>query len=642
MSDTFDVSEGAAYAVLYTVLAGFTILAILVAGYCGTSNLLVKLGCIMKSKPASDADGEEVVSQADFFLAARSSASARAIALSFFASGMGAWVVYGSTEMGANPSLSWLGVLGYSGASAFPALIVCVIGPKVRAISGEKAFATTDFGLVRYGRLMQLCIAAISVFYMWIYLVAEFTSISNIYGLMVGLDTTSDSTVTYTTGIAISLAVFTWFYTSLAGLPASIVTDKFQAGLMSSLVLILLIVACSNPENQVTKEEFAKASNWTTDGLTAAVTLFIAIACAEMFNQGTWQRVWAAKTTKDMRRGFAVGSFLVFLLMMFFGIMGMLAYANDPESYDNFEKFAYLAFFDLILPLGVGWHIITLVIVTALAASSVDTLQTGLVSVFSSDIIGFGLSDRMALIISRVLLVAINIPAVIMSSQRFDVIGLFLVADLVCGTAVLPVFLGLITEDWGPIPAPTEAGAFLGIWSGIGAVLVNGHVNGHTDAANVYTGEVIATGPWSYFWLTNSSQCALCGTDTMITFIIVPLVAGFGTLFFSKIDILIRGERARKPIFMFVQPEVEAENYNLKTEKEEKEGIEEPAIEADGTSEENEEPVVEADGTTEENEEPVVEADGTTEENEEGAIDPDPVEADVEGVVEADEGVIVA
>ena len=89
----------------------------------------------------------------------------RAIALSFFASGMGAWVVYGSTEMGANPNLSWLGVLGYSGASAFPAIIICMIGPRIRAITGEEAFCTTDFGLVRYGRLMQLSIAAISVFY---------------------------------------------------------------------------------------------------------------------------------------------------------------------------------------------------------------------------------------------------------------------------------------------------------------------------------------------------------------------------------------------------------------------------------------------------------------------------------------------
>mmetsp|Transcript_93 Transcript_93/g.188 ORF Transcript_93/g.188 Transcript_93/m.188 type:complete len:629 (+) Transcript_93:53-1939(+) len=596
-TESFDVSEGAAYAVLYTVLSVFTILAIITGGYCGGSKILSKLGCIMKSM-AGGAEGEEEDGKgggsADFFLAARSSAGARAIALSFFASGMGAWVVYGSTEMGANPNLSWFGVLGYSGASAMPALIVCFIGPRVRAITGEKAFATTDFGLVRYGRLMQLSIAAISVFYMWIFLVSEMTSISNVYGLMVGLDTFSDTTIRYTTSIAVSLAVFTWFYTSIAGLPASIVTDKFQAGLMFSLVLILLIVACSNPANQVTKEEFSVASQWTTDGLTAAVTLFIAIACAELFNQGTWQRVWAAKTVKDMRIGFAVGSFLVFLLMMFFGIMGMLAYANDPTSYDNYEKFAYLAFFDLILPLHTFWHVITLIVVTALAASSIDTLQTGIASVFSSDLLRLGLSDRYALLVSRVLLIFINIPAVIMSSQRYDVIMLFLVADLVCATAVFPVFLGLITEDkhW-LIPAPTELGAFLGIWSGIIAVLVNGQIIDFTSATNFITGETIATGPWSYFWLTNDPECAVCGTKTMMTFIIVPLVAGFFTLFFSKIDILIRGERARKPIFMTAQPEVEAENYDLTKKEEEEQKLieeEEPKVkeEADGTSEENE------------------------------------------------------
>ena len=175
MSESFDVSEGAAYAVLYSVLAGFTVLAFLAAGRCGRGPLLTKLGCLMTPAAAVGAaedggddagkEAEGIDDKADFFLSARNAASARTIALSFFASGMGAWVVYGATEMGANPSLSWFGVLGYSGASALPALIVCALGPRVRAITGERAFATTDFGLVRYGRVMQVSIAAISVFY---------------------------------------------------------------------------------------------------------------------------------------------------------------------------------------------------------------------------------------------------------------------------------------------------------------------------------------------------------------------------------------------------------------------------------------------------------------------------------------------
>lgn len=223
-----------------------------------------------------------------------------------------------------------------------------------------------------------------------------------------------------------------------------------------------------------------------------------------------------------------------------------------------------LPFFDLILPLSTFWHIVVLIVVTSLAASSIDTLQTAISSVFSSDLERFGMSDGMNRVVTRALLLLINIPAVILSAQRFDVIGLFLVADLVCATAVLPVFLGLITKDIHfLLPAPTELGAFLGIWSGIGAVLVNGAVIGFTEAINPITGQVIATGPWSYFWLTNSTQCALCGPHTMITFIIVPLVAGFGTLFFSRMDIILRGDRAREPIFVRAQPEIEKENYNL-------------------------------------------------------------------------------
>ena len=81
------------------------------------------------------------------------------------------------------------------------------------------------------------------------------------------------------------------------------------------------------------------------------------------------------------------------------------------------------------------------------------------------------------------------------------VIGVFLVADLVCATAVLPVFLGLMIKDNGFIAAPTELGAFMGILSGFAAVLVNGKIIGFDRAVNSITGEVIASGPFSYFWL---------------------------------------------------------------------------------------------------------------------------------------------
>ena len=121
--------------------------------------------------------------EVDYFLSARNSAGTWSVALSFFASGMGAWVLYGTTEMGATPAISWLGVLGYSFASAFPAIVICFLGPKIREQSTD-AFSTTDFGLQRYGRVMQLSTAAVSVFYMFIFIVAELTS-SKLLGFII-------------------------------------------------------------------------------------------------------------------------------------------------------------------------------------------------------------------------------------------------------------------------------------------------------------------------------------------------------------------------------------------------------------------------------------------------------------------------
>lgn len=544
----FGPDKGGAWAVLFTVLTFFTFLACISREFIPVPKFLRTL-----LVPKSNSKG----SSEDFFLSARSSADSTTIALSFFASGMGAWVLYGTTEMGANPQLSWLGVIGYSSSSALPALIICLIGPKVREMCGEKAFGSTDFARQRYGRVMQFSVACISVFYMFIFIVAELTSISNIYGMLVGVNVLDPGTTSYTQWIGIFVALFTFLYSAVAGLPASIVTDKVQGVMMITLVIILLIAVTVQPENKVTNAEFKVASNFTIDGFMAWVTLLIAIACAEMFNQGNWQRVWAAKDTASLRKGFATGSAMVFLLMFFFGIMGMISYANDPGSFDAFEKFAYLSFFYLLENSPTGVNYLVLILVTSLAASSIDTLQNAILSVFSHDILAIPLCTdtkignfSMGTYTTRVLLFVMNIPAVILAARRVDVLTLFLVADLVCATAVFPLFLGLISEKkLGGIFTPiTEAGAFLGIMSAMAAVLINGAILGVTEARDMFGG-LLGTGPFAYFWLANGDICALCGSKTMITFIVTPIAGAVGAIVFSHLDILIRGEEsARKPI----------------------------------------------------------------------------------------------
>ena len=521
---TFDVSKEAANAVLYSVLICFTLLAFGAAGCFHSlpdSSSFLASFCSLQSK--------EGVSETDHFLTARRSAGVVSLGLSFFASGMGAWVLYGTTEMGATPELSWLGVLGYSFASAFPAICIGVwLGPLVSRVANDKAFSTTDFGRQRYGRCMQVAIAIVSGFYMFIYIVAELTSISNVYALLTG-----NGSKKYGIGITVALGVFTIFYTMVGGVPASIVTDKFQGVIMAILVIMLTFAVSLEDENSVTREEFDRASNWTGQGAKAAVTLVIAIASAELFNQSTWLRVWAAKDDTVMRRGFGLGSVMVFFLMMFFGVMGMIAYANDPEAYDNFEKLSFLSFFDLLLPLGNGWHVLTLILVTALAASSIDSLQSGLASIFSRDLVKAGWNP---IWVTRIFVVAVNVPAIWMASDKYDVISLFLVADIVCATAVFPVFLGLQKEDFGILKAPTELGAFLGCVAGFLTVVVMGIIN---DLDGNFL---------KYFWLRNEGICALCGNETMITFLVTPTMSLIVTYAATWLDLMIRGERARSPI----------------------------------------------------------------------------------------------
>lgn len=535
----YTVPEGGAMGILFGVLC--------LTGLLCVAGIVLDKGSTFK----------DVLRPGDGFLSARGQSAWYSIALSFFASGMGAWIVYGTTEMGATRPISWWGVIGYSTASAFPAVLLCWLGPRIKTVVGAASgFSATDFALSRYGRLMHLHVCCISCFYMYIYMVAELTSIGNVYATLVGKSVAGDDSEHFTTKIAICVALFTWAYTALAGLPASILTDKFQGVVITCVVIMLLVATTTLKSNEVSKQEYDDATGWFSKGFEALVTLWIAICSAELFNQGNWQRVWAARSDKDMKIGFLAGAVLVTLVMLFFGVMGTIAYARDRESYDTWQKLAYLSFFDLLRNLPRFWHYVTLALLTTLAASSLDTLQNGIASVLSRDLLKQKLNTNW----SRLVVVGFNIAAIIQASDRFEVVPLFLVADLVCATAVFPLFLGLWTDDLvvGPltIPAPTELGAFLGALAGIAAVMVNGEINDVNKAVNPYTGKVYDKSAFAYFWGINSKsdgspyECALCGTKLMVTFIVVPLVSAAATVIFSYVDVYVGGDKAKQPFII--------------------------------------------------------------------------------------------
>jgi SSS family solute:Na+ symporter len=114
----------------------------------------------------------------------------------------------------------------------------------------------------------------------------------------------------------------------------------------------------------------------------------------------------------------------------------------------------------------------TLVLAVALVASSVDTLQSGIASLVVTA------RPDVSLASARWVTVLLMLPVVWVSLQGLSVLRLFLIADLLCATAVVPVMLGLWTRM---TPSAAVAGSVAGL---LGAV-VPGWFSGGSLAAGV-------------------------------------------------------------------------------------------------------------------------------------------------------------
>ena len=78
--------------------------------------------------------------------------------------------------------------------------------------------------------------------------------------------------------------------------------------------------------------------------------------------------------------------------------------------------------------------------------------------------------------------------------------------------------------------------------------------------------------------------CALCGSKTMVSFIVTPLISAVMTYVFSYLDIRIRGDRARKPIITVsydkddreteVEGSSKVDEQSAGTDEKEEEGVE--------------------------------------------------------------------
>ncbi|MCC5881753.1 MAG: sodium:solute symporter [Halomonas sp.] len=378
----------------------------------------------------------------DDYVTARNSQPATSLGLSFLASGMGAWILFAPPEIGA--FVGPLALAGYAIGSALPFIVLGLYGPAIRRHLPEGR-SIGEFAEACYGAGVRRWVSLVSVLYMACFLAAELTAIGAITALL------SDVPPAL---VVIGVAVTTLIYTAIGGLRASLATDRWQAWLLIVLLIVVGGVALFRlPEMPVGA---AMPAIPVGSALGVALTLIIAVTAANLFHQGYWQRVWAARDDRALNRGAWLGGTTTVAVVALVGGLGMLAAMSGVALGEP-----PIPFFALLAE-APGWlAMLALVLAVTLVASSVDTLQNGIASLAVADSGKRGLSIGAA----RLATVVLMVPVVIVALQGLSVLRLFLIADLLCAAIVVPVLLGL----WRRMsPLAALAGGAAGM---VGAIL---------------------------------------------------------------------------------------------------------------------------------------------------------------------------
>ena len=356
---------------------------------------------------------------------------------SLVASALGAWVLFGPAA-----ASTWGGigaVIGYALGTAFPMIFLIYLGEKIRK-EFPKGSSLIEFIRKKFGKSLFKLILLMTIFYMFIFLCAEVTAVAVLINFISG-------TELWITALIVLLATLT--YTLYGGLRASIFTDNIQMIVIVVLLLISAAYIISFTGNEFSfafvKEKNPQLLSWSyVPSYTAGLTFFIAVAATNLFHQGNWQRVYAAKDQKTLKKGLIISFFIIVPIVFFTGFTGMVSFSIDPANRPD------LGFFTLLLKEQTEWlSLIIVVLGLALTISTVDTLVNAISSLFVVDgKATFNFNKKTDYLrLSKYFIIFLSLITFFVASKGFDILYLFLLADLFCCAFVFTVFYSFYNKD---------------------------------------------------------------------------------------------------------------------------------------------------------------------------------------------------
>ena len=383
------------------------------------------------------------------YLVANRSVGVFSLTTSLVASALGAWILFGPAS-----AATWGGigsVIGYALGTAFPFFILLFLGKKFRKLH-PKGKTLIEAVRIRFGTKLFKLILFLTIFYMFIFLIAEVTAVSLLINYISG-------TTLWVTALIVIASSLT--YTLYGGLRASIFTDNIQFIIIVTLLIILFINLISLNFNefnfQFIKENKPDLLSFNyLPNYTAGLTFFIAVAATNLFHQGNWQRVYAAKNNKVLKKSLIFSFLIVIPIVFFIGFSGLISTSVNPKVSPD------LAFFSLLLKeQTLMLSIIVIVLAISLTISSIDTLINAISSLIVVDGVKVFNFKVNYLKLSKLYIVCLSIIAFIVASKGLSILYLFLLADLLCCSAVLTVFYSFYEKKI------TEKKAFLSILLGL-------------------------------------------------------------------------------------------------------------------------------------------------------------------------------
>ena len=371
------------------------------------------------------------------YLTANRSIGLFSLTTSLTASALGAWILFGPAS-----AASWGGIgaiIGYSLGTAFPMFFLIYLGKKIRK-ELPRGSSLIEFMRKKFRKSLFKLILLMIIFYMFIFLCAEVTAVAILINYISG-------TELWITALIVLMS--TLAYTLYGGLRASIFTDNIQMIVIGALLLISLVYINSSIGSEFSFE-FINEKNPQllslsyVPGYTAGLTFFIAVAATNLFHQGNWQRVYAAKNFETLKKSLMISFFIIIPIVFYMGFAGMVAFSIDPTIRPD------LGFFTLLLKEQTElFSLFVIVLGLALTISTVDTLINAISSLIVVDgkaVINLNKKTNY-LNLSKKIILFLSFISFIVASKGFDILYLFLLADLFCCAFVLTVFVSFYDKS---------------------------------------------------------------------------------------------------------------------------------------------------------------------------------------------------